>query len=70
MKRIYIKPEVELVVIRITPVLESSDSHTTWGVGSQEIDPGEQPDPNQDAKQSSGLWEDGPQSPNLWSDEE
>ena len=57
MKRIYIKPEAELVEIKITPVLEGSDPGTTWGVGSQEIDPGEEPDPNKDAKQFN-LWDD------------
>lgn len=70
MKRIYIKPATELVKIRITPLLDGSDSHTTWGVDDQDIDPNEQPDPNGDAKQSSGFWEGAPQSPNIWGDEE
>jgi len=70
MKRIYIKPATELVKIRITPLLDGSDPKTNWGVGSQDIDPSEQPDPNADAKQSSGFWEEGPQSPNIWSDGE
>ena len=75
MKLIYIKPETELVVCRTTPILEGSNK-TNWGIGGEDPDDptqpigGDQPDPNEDAKQNSGIWEDAPQSPSIWGDGE
>ena len=67
MKKEYIQPEIELIVCRLSAILEGSDPNTNWTIGGGEIGPG--PDP-EGAKQSSGFWEGAPQSPNIWGDEE
>lgn len=61
MKRIYIKPEIELIEVKTTPMLEGSVP-TQWNTGTEggnddtPVGP-EQPDPNQDSKQYFGFQE-------------
>lgn len=74
MKRLYIKPEMELTTCRLCEMLAASQNGTEWHHGTDgqgddhKIGP-EQPDPNQDAKASSGFWDEGPQSPNIWEED-
>ena len=75
MKRLYIKPEMELATCRLCEMLAASTNGTEWhtgtdGEGDDNTVGPTQPDPNADAKQSSGFWEEGPQSPNIWGDGE
>ena len=61
MKLIYIEPKTELVVCQTNPLLDGS-ANTEWNmgeIGSGTTDPiGEgDDDPNSDAKQYFGLWE-------------
>ena len=60
MKRIYIKPETELIAASTAPMLEGSNS-TQWNTGTEgqgDDQPigGGQPDPNGNAKQIN-LWD-------------
>lgn len=74
MKRLYIKPETELTTCRLCEMLAASPNGTEWHHGTDgqgddnKIGP-DQPDPNADAKASSGFWEEGPQSPNIWEED-
>ena len=61
MKRIYIKPETELIAAMTASMLEGS-TNTQWNTGTegqnddQPVGP-EQPDPNAEAKQFFDLWD-------------
>lgn len=63
MKRKYIKPESDSIVCDLAGMLAKSTPSTEWHTGTdgqgddQEIGGG-QPDPNGDAKASTGLWDD------------
>ncbi len=62
MKRKYIKPESVLTTCRLFNMVMASNQtewHTgTDGQGDDEKIGGDQPDPNGDAKASTGLWDD------------
>lgn len=62
MKRKYIKPESVLITCRLFNMVMGSNQtewHTgTDGQGDDEKIGGDQPDPNGDAKASTGLWDD------------
>lgn len=61
MKRIYIKPETELIEAKVAPMLEGSAPNTQWNTGTEgqgddtPVGP-TQPDPNEDAKQFN-IWD-------------
>jgi len=74
MKRLYIKPETELTTCRLCEMLAASTNRTEWhtgtdGQGDDNTVGPTQPNPNEDAKASSGFWEEGPQSPNIWDED-
>ena len=61
MKRIYIKPGVELIEVKVAPILEASTPNTQWNTGTQGQNDdtpigGGEPDPNEDAKEFN-LWD-------------
>jgi len=64
MKRKYIKPESDSIVCELAGMLAKSTPSTEWHTGEDQQPgtgttvPPTQPDPNEDAKTSSGLWDD------------
>lgn len=56
MKKEYIQPETELIVCRLSAILEGSDPNTEWTVGDDPIG-GDGPNPEGGEAKRVNLWD-------------